>query len=210
MTPFRLLLGWLVATTLLVVQPLAAQGPEPLRVEVGEPGAGWRPVLEVGPLLDDPALRDALGSGLPLRFNLRVELWQRGLFDRLVQAQEVFLAMVRDPLTRELTLDDGRAERRFASLADAQAAIRGSLRAGALRPQERGRYYYLARLEVETLSLSDLDELRHWLRGEVRPAVEGGSSAGRALERGLRRVLIRIIGLPTRSFEARSRTFVLE
>jgi hypothetical protein len=78
-----------------------------------------------------------------------------------------------------------------------------------VQPRRSGRFYYLATLEVETLSLSDLEELRRWIRGEVQPAVEGRAPAGRAVERGLRRVFVRLLGLPTRRFETRSEIFVL-
>lgn len=167
---------------------------------------GWRPVVQTSGLLRDRALRGALDSGLPLRFHLRLELWRKGVFDQLAEATDVFLALVQDPLDRTYRLETERGELRFGSLAEAQTAIESSFRP-ALRPGGSGRFYYLASLEVETLSLSDLEELRHWLRGEVGPAVEGRGSAARAVERGLRRVLVRVIGLPTRRYEARSATF---
>ncbi|HEU0051954.1 MAG TPA: hypothetical protein VFQ39_02210, partial [Longimicrobium sp.] len=76
-----------------------------------------------------------------------------------------------------------------------------------MRPERAGRYYYLARLEVETLSLSDLEELRRWLRGEARPAVAGEKPVGRAVERGLKRFFVRLLGLPARRYEARTHVF---
>jgi hypothetical protein len=183
-----------------------AQAQAPLELSVGDASAGWPPVVRVDGLLRDGALRRALQSGLPLRFHLRVELWEKGFFDRLAGAEESSLALVQDPLEGTYLLEDGDVQRRFATLAEVEDAVGASFRV-ALRPRERGRFYYLGSLEVETLSLSDLEELRRWLRGEVRPAVEGRSSAGKALERGLRRVFVRVIGLPTRRYEARSRTF---
>lgn len=76
-----------------------------------------------------------------------------------------------------------------------------------LEPVEEGRYYYLARLSVETLSLSDLEELRRWLRGDLAPAISGDGDVGGAAERGLRRTVIRLLGMPTRRFDARTPTF---
>lgn len=192
---------------LLCGGPAAAQT-APFSVRAGSAAEGARPQVEVPGILDDPALRDALQSGLPLRFQLRVELWRKGVFDRLVEAQEIHLALLQDPLDRLYRVDTGQAERRYASLGEAQAAIEAALYA-SLGPRGSGRYYYLATLDIETLSLSDLEELRRWLRGDVRPAIEGRASPGRAVERGLRRVLVRVIGLPTRRYEARSGTFVL-
>src|SRR5690606_3597227 len=75
------------------------------------------------------------------------------------------------------------------------------------RPDRAGRYYYLAALEDDTLSPCDLEELRRWLRAVVAPAPGGQSPPTRALERGWRRLMIRVIGLPTRRYEARSSNF---
>lgn len=66
-----------------------------------------------------------------------------------------------------------------------------------------GRYYYEARLEVEILSLGDLDELEHWLRGEV----EDEGDVGGAVARGFKRLFIRLIGLSARKYEARTDLF---
>lgn len=166
----------------------------------------WRPVVGVREALRDPALVSAVESGLPLRVRLRVELWKNELFDRLLGAQELSLALVQDPLDGAYVVEIGRAERRFSKLEQAQNAIEDALRP-SLRPTGRGPLYYLATLELETLSLSDLEELRRWLRGEAGPAIGGGGSPERALARGMSRVLVRVLGLPTRRYEARSDPF---
>jgi hypothetical protein len=67
-----------------------------------------------------------------------------------------------------------------------------------------GRYYYEARLEIEILSLGDLDELEHWLRGDV---VGERSGVGSAFTRGLKRLFIRLIGLSARKLGARTDVF---
>lgn len=186
----------------------AAQGSARLSIRPAPAADGYAPVVAADGLLRDAALRDALESGLPLRFRLRVELWQNRFFDRLAGAQEVAFALSQDALDRSYALTTTAGQQRFATLAQAQEAVVGQLRV-ELRPGRTGRYYYLARLEVETLSLSDLEELRRWLRGEVGPAVEGRASPESAVESGLRRVLVRVIGLPTRRLEARSGTFTV-
>lgn len=183
---------------------LQAQAPR-FSIEAGHDG---RAVVDTDRLLDDRGLQGALESGLPLRFRLRVELWRKALFDQLAAVQEINLALVYDPLAREYLLNDGAAEDRYPSLSAALRAMQRAFRAG-IRPDRSGRYYYLATLKVETLSLSDLDELRRWLRGEVQPAVEGRASPGRAVESGLGRLLVRVIGLPSRSYEDRSGTFIV-
>lgn len=198
----------LFAASLLLASPVAGQREAPSFVVRAAPEAEWRPVVEAHGVLRDGALRDAMESGLPLRFRLRLELWRKGAFDRLAADEEIRFALLQDPLDRSYLLDTGRGERRYLTLADVEAALAGVLRP-TLRPAGAGRFYYLGALEVETLSLSDLEELRRWLRGEVRPAVRGEAPPGRAVERGLRRLLVRVIGLPTRRYEFRTGTFTL-
>ena len=191
---------------LLLSGAASAQASSRLRISVAPPEQRYLPIIEASGVLRDPALRDALDSGLPLRFRLRVELWANRFFDRLVAEQEVALALSQDPLDDAYLLTLPTGEGHYASVAQAESAIGREL-AVDIRPTRAGRYYYLAVLEVETLSLSDLEELRRWLRGEVGPAVGGQGSPGGAVENGLRRLLVRVIGLPTRRMEARSGTF---
>lgn len=198
--------AFLLLALLALAGPARAQGERPLTVAAAGAAAGWRPVVRAQGLLGDPGLRDALRSGLPLRIRFRVELWEKSLFDRLVGTHRAALAVLQDPLDGAYTLDNGRAEQRFRSLAEVEGAVEGAF-AASLHPTRRGRFYYIAVLEIETLSLSDLEELQRWLRGEARPAVEGRRSVGRAVESGLRRAVVRVMGLPTRKYEARSATF---
>lgn len=202
----RFVSGLLCALLLLPGRAVGQDGP---RFAIRPLGAaeGWRPEIQADHILQDDALRHALESGLPLRFHLRVELWEKRVFDRLVDSQDRYLALEQDPIDRHYELDTGRGTRSYATVAQAEAALHAALRP-AIRPTvEPGRFYYLASLQIETLSLSDLEELRRWLRGEAGPAVQGDRSPERALESGLRRVIVRVIGLPARRYEGRSATF---
>ena len=77
-----------------------------------------------------------------------------------------------------------------------------------LTPSRRGRrYYYSLVLDVETLSVSDLDQLERWLRGELQPAVRGKRSPLSALREGFGTLLSRVLGGETRHYESRSGTF---
>ncbi|HET7274686.1 MAG TPA: hypothetical protein VFI91_05875 [Longimicrobiaceae bacterium] len=190
---------------LIAAPPAVAQSDGPFSLAVTDASSDWRPTVRISGLLDQ-GLREALRSGLPLRVHLRVELWRKGLFDRLAGAREISLAIVEDPLDHSLTLHTPDGERSFDSLAEVEAII-GSRFVVDLGPDRSGRFYYLGTLQVETLSLSDLDELERWLNGEVQPAVEGSGSLADALERGLGRLFVRVIGLPTRQYEARTGTF---
>ncbi|HEU0079091.1 MAG TPA: hypothetical protein VFQ76_15665, partial [Longimicrobiaceae bacterium] len=150
----------LAACLLLALLALAgaarAQGSRPLTVAAGAAAAGWRPVVRAQGLLADPGLRDALDSGLPLRIRFRVELWEKSVFDRLLGTHRAALAVLQDPLDGAYTLDNGRVEQRFRSLAEVESAVEGAF-ASSLHPTRRGRFYYIAVLEIETLSLSDLE-----------------------------------------------------
>lgn len=180
-----------------------AQAP-PLAVGVEE----GVPRLAVGEVLAESALEDALRSGLPLRLQFRLELWRDRLFDELVDHAEWTLILVFEPLDDRFlvgrTGTDGVTA--YGSLAEARAAVETTY-TPALRPRRSGRYYYLAALEIESLSLSDLEELGHWLRGELGPAVGGRGSVAGALGTGVRRLIIRVLDLPARQYQARSGRF---
>jgi hypothetical protein len=202
----------LLSALLLLAAALAGSAPaqsrRPLTLAVGGPSERYRATVRLDGVLRDRALSDALQSGLPLRFHFRVELWRKGTIDELVEAREISRAMVRPPLDEGYTLEDGRAARAYPTLSATERALEADFQP-PVRPGGRGRYYYLARLSVETLSLSDLEELRRWLRGEARPAVTGEKPVGRAVESGLRRFVVRLLGLPTRSYEAQSPSFTV-
>jgi len=187
--------------------PARAQAPV-LTLGVGPAAEGWPLVVRVGDVLDD-GLRDALQSALPVRFHLRAELWRKQTLDRLVVAEEISVAIVQDPLGEGFSVETASDVRTVATLTEAQAVLAGLLQPRMV-PRQNGRHYYIVALEVETLSLSDLDELRRWLRGEMAPALGGDSNPARALGRGVRRLLVRVIGLPPRRFEARTGTFIRE
>jgi hypothetical protein len=177
-------------------------------VSVSGVGAARVPIVQVRGVLADPGLLNALESGLPLRFDFRIELWRKAFFDRLVDEREAGIAILQDPLDNSYVVESPGEQSRYGTIGEAERAVERALRS-RLRPSTGGRHYYLATLDVETLSLSDLDELRRWLRGEVGPAVQGRSSPTGAVESGLRRLFVRVIGLPTRSYEARSATFTV-
>jgi hypothetical protein len=169
---------------------------------------GHRGVLRVRDVLSDKELEEAVRSGLPLRVRFRVELWRDGLFDDLVANEQWTAVVTYDALSERYivrTRADARA-RVFPDFAAARAAIETAY-VVALRPQQRGRYYFTGSVDIETLSLSDLQELERWLKGELQPAVSGERSIPGALGQGARRLFIRVLSLPERRLEARSERF---
>jgi hypothetical protein len=170
--------------------------------------AGNRAVLRVRDVLADDELEDAVRSGLPLRLRFRVELWRDGFFDELIATDQWAAVVTYDALSEHYIVRP-RANARarvFADFAAARTALETSY-AVALRPQQRGRYYYTGSVDIETLSLSDLEELERWLKGELQPAVTGDRSITGAIGQGARRLLIRVLSLPERRLEARSERF---
>ena len=180
----------------------AAQAPLAVRVEEGAP------VVDVGDVLDDPALADAVRSGLPLRMRFRIELWRDTWFDDLVQQATWTSVLAYEPLEQRFLAVGPGADSigRYTTYADARAVLEQAY-TPPVQPVEEGAHYYLAYLEIETLSLSDLDELERWLRGELEPAVRGDRSVSGAIGTGLKRILVRVLGLPARRYEARSELF---
>ena len=186
---------------------LHAQVPSgaPLGVEVVE--ATGRPRVTLGPVLASEGVRTSLGSGLPVRIRIVTELWRVRTFDALEGRHEWRATVRLDPLTtRYLVETSGGETLDVASAEEARRALQARL-APPLQPDREGRFYYLARIEVETLSLSDLEELRRWLRGDVGAAVGGQENVGSALGRGFRRLLVRALGLPVQRYETRTPTF---
>jgi hypothetical protein len=95
----------------------------------------------------------------------------------------------------------------FPGIEDADAAAEARYKTTISLPKKGQRGYYNLLLDVETLSLSDLDEVNRWLRGELKPAVKGQKNPGTALTRGVRTLVVRLLGGEKRHYEARTGTF---
>ena len=170
------------------------------------PDLAYRPLARIGPVLDDDALENAARSGIPIRLRVRVELWRDGWTDDLVATERWAAVLAYDPLTQEFLVRGRSADapvRRFPSFDAARTVIEGNYPL-QIRPNRAGRYYYLGRLEIETLSLSDIQELERWLQGELQPAVRGDRSVAGALGDGAKRLMIRLLNLPARGLDTRS------
>jgi hypothetical protein len=119
--------------------------------------------------------------------------------------------LVYEPLRERFlvrSIDATGPARSFKTYELARAAIEGQLPV-RLRPTRPGKYYYTATLEIETLSVSDLQELERWLQGELEPAVSGNQSIPGAIGSGAKRLLIHVLGVPNRRIETRSPRFTV-
>src|SRR6476661_7427482 len=195
----------LSAATLPLAAPVAAQqGP---RIDIALPAQGALlregPTLRGSGLLDDVQLRDLVRNGFPARFSFRVELWSTGGFFNSLEASTTWDVIVRyDPLEKvyevvRIAGNQAVALGRFADVEAAGDAVARPVRVPLNAPSR----------DVEVLSLSDLDELERWLRGELRPAVSGRRNPGTALTRGVRTLVVRLLGGTKRHFEAKTATF---
>lgn len=199
----------LLAFALGLATGAAAQEPRPLGVRVDQEQPGG--ILTIGPVLGDHELADAALSGLPIRLRVRAELWRDGFFDELVESTTLTIVVVYEPLTRRYFVRSTSGDLRSRVFPSYEAARLAVERDYPLRALTRrgGRYYFTAALDIETLSVSDLQELERWLQGDLQPAVSGDQSLPGAVGQGAKRLLIRVLGVPNRHYEARSNRFRL-
>jgi hypothetical protein len=164
-------------------------------------------------LLADASMRDLLSNGFPARLHYRLERWASGRwFDDLKAAFEWDVILKYDVLGKKyqvVRVVNKKAEAlgEYPAAADAEGAAEAPYKVAIALPKKGERGYYNLLLDVETLSLSDLDEVQRWLRGELKPAVSGKKNPGTALGRGVRTLVVRLLGGEKRHYEARTGTF---
>ncbi len=204
---------WLVGFALWAT-PLLAQRPR-VQLDVALASASAPAIgatVSTESLLDDPKTRELLHNGFPARIHYRLELWQiggvfadrRGLteWDVLVAfdpAVEMFNAVRRG--------DDGRLLENyggFPTLVAAEAAFGRAMRVD-LHPERSGRFYYNLVLDVQTLTVSDLDALQQWLRGPEAPS----RNPLKAIRNGIGTLVSRLLGGDKRHYERRSDVFTV-
>lgn len=194
----------LLVLLLVLPRDASAQG-APVSMRVDQQGAAF----VIGGVLADRELADAARSGLPIRLRARVELWRDKFIDELVDDSTWSVVVAFEPLTRRFFVRStagAEAARAFASFEAARTAVERTYPL-AMMPRRPGRYYFTGSLEIETLSVSDLQELERWLQGNLQPAVGGDQSIPGAIGDGAKRLLIRVLGVPSRRFEARTERF---
>jgi hypothetical protein len=171
------------------------------------------PLVRAEGVLSDNRMRELLASGFPARLHYRVELWSSDKwFDNLHRTAEwnVIVRWRGVDQMYEVTMYVG--ERvlplgAFRNVEDAEAAVERPLRVPIEAPASNRLYYYVAALEVETLSVSDLDEVGRWLRGEAQPTIRGQRNPGTALSRTIKSITSRLLGGERRGYGARTGEF---
>jgi hypothetical protein len=190
--------------------PMLAQSRGPsLSVTVPDaPGLGA--TVTASNLFSQTDLRELVRAGFPALLRYRVELWRTGgLFDDLEGRSEWQLIVQYDPSAQRYGVIRRQANKledagNFATLATAQTVIERPVRT-TLTPEVAGaRYYYVLNLDIEALSVSDMDQLERWLRG-----VRTGTAAA-AVGSGLRTLMLRMLGGEKKNYTAKSSSFVAE
>jgi hypothetical protein len=193
---------------------LFAQEPE---IEVLLPAPASRateaPFTRTAGLLRSPPMNDLMRSGFPARIRYKIERWAVGGWADDLRATREWILIVRyDQLGgvfkvvrvfRETATPLGES----ATIAGADSIVARLTRTPMPPPRRGERSYYTLGIELEMLSLGDLDELENWLKGEFQPAVRGERNPGTALTRGIRTLVVRLLGGEKRRYEARSPTF---
>jgi hypothetical protein len=172
------------------------------------------PWVRSAALLSDGPMKDLLVNGFPARLHYTIERWATGgfLFDDMKATAEWDVVVKYDALGKRYHVFRAVANRatelgNFATLDSAQEMLDAPFRAPISLPRRGQKTYYNLVLDIETLSLTELDEVEQWLRGEMRPAVRGQKNPGTAVSRGVRTLMVRLLGGEKRRYEARSGTF---
>jgi hypothetical protein len=206
-----------VAVAAFALASAIPAGAQKVRVDVlSPPQSAWAdtaPSVSSAGLLADGAMRDLLANGFPARLHYRLERWASGRwFDDLKAAFEWDVILKYDVLGKKyqvVRVVNNRPQSlgEYPTADAADDAVEAPFRAGISLPKKGQRGYYNLLLDVETLSLSDLDEVNRWLKGELKPAVKGEKNPGTAVGRGLRTLVVRLLGGEKRHYEARTGTF---
>lgn len=217
----RLGLRLLLAVVLLgtTARGALAQAKPTLSITAPSPDRATQsgPVVVLSHMLTGRKLQELLASGFPARLHVTVELWTVGGWsndlERLTE-WDVVVRWVELDRAYEVTQISSTGTPfslgTFALLADAEAAVARPVRAPIVAYASAKRFYYQASVTVETLSLSDLDEVERWLRGELSPAVRGQRNPGSALGRGVKTLFTRLLGGERREYVERTAGFAVQ
>jgi hypothetical protein len=207
-----------IAFTLLIAAAPAArgQGDSP-KLGLDYPGQvvanSSVPTVSMSGILTEGHRQELLHGGWPTAIRARVEVWRRGgvafgresdfEWDVIVEyspASKVY--HLRRVVNNQVeNLGDA------SSIEAAEQILRRPFMP-PISPRRRGdRYFYVFKVEISTLSMSDLDAWQRWVRGEATPAIRGKRNPAGAFQRGLGSLLSRVLGGDTQTYETRSVPF---
>lgn len=152
-------------------------------------------------------------NGFPARLHYKLERWGAGTFVNDVKATAEWEVIVQyDALARvyrvvRATSEGASVIGQYDAISAADVKLAEPYVAPIAPPKRGEKSYYSLALNVETMSLSDLDEVQRWLRGELRPAVRGRRNPGAAVSSGVRTLFVRILGGERVIYEATTGVF---
>jgi hypothetical protein len=195
-------------------QPSGARtGP---RIEITLPTAESSVRVRLLQVADGDRFHTLLHNGFDVRVRTRAELWRAGrLINSVVASASWELILHHDLLDKSYTVVRVAENGTLTSLGtyrlldDAKAALALPFFPPLQRPRGGAPHYFSVQVDVATLDVDELDELARWLRGDLRPAVQGRGNPGTAITRGVRTLVSRAMGGEVRRLEARSPRFVM-
>ena len=193
----------------------AAEAQNTPRIRVTAPTLTALATVAVVGVLADKKFDELMRNGFPVHMHVTAEMWRTGkVFDEIVAKNEWQLVVQFDTFDSNyevlrITTDSIIPLGAYKKLADARAAAELAY-APPLGIPPRGRESYVSvQADVETMQMSDLEEVQRWLKGDARPAVQGKRNPGTALVRGLRSLITRLLGAEVRHLDGRTRPFTL-
>lgn len=158
------------------------------------------PAVRTTGVLSAGRTSELIRNGFPARLHYKLERWAAGTFVNSLRATSEWEIIVQyDPLAKTYKVIRATTQRatqigEYDSLSVADAKLAEPYTARISLPRSGEKSYYVLTLTVEAMSLSDLDEVQRWLRGELRPAVRGQRNPGTAVSSGLRTLIVRVLG----------------
>lgn len=207
----------LAAAVFAIATTAASGGAQSARVELVLPPAAelatQPPSVRTIGVLAAGRTAELIRNGFPARLHYKLERWAAGTFVNDVKASgEWDLIVQYDPLAKTYKLVRATSKAavavgEYADLADADSKLAEPFAAPIAPPRRGEKSYYVLTVDVEAMSLGDLDEVQRWLRGELRPAVRGKRSAGTAVGSGVRTLIVRVLGGERVEYQASTGVF---
>ena len=156
---------------------------------------------------------ELIKNGFPALLHYKVERWAAGTFINRVKASSEWDIIVEfDALAERYriirTMDEHAVVvGEYKTLQEADARLDEEYDVPIKPPRVGEKTYYTVSLTVEAMSLHDLDEVRRWLNGELKPAVQGRRNPGTAVSSGLRAIFVRMLGGERLTYQASTGVF---
>jgi hypothetical protein len=206
----RLLQSLAFALLLVVSSGAVAVAQSSPEIDIRVTPQSFPPLVAVRNVLDERQFDELLRNGFPARLHIRAEIWTVGRYfddvrgrvewDVIVQYNVVEKSYEVARVVGDRVMSLGS----YLRFVDARAASELAYLPALPTPKRGQKGYVLVQAELQTLEVTDLDEVERWLRGEASPAVKGKRSPASALTRGVRTLASRILGGEVRQLEARS------